>query len=49
MNEEGQHVIADIKRDYRQLRYGRLSTLSSKDKDYRQALRQFKQKVRSLI
>lgn len=43
-----QHIDT-IKQHYRQLRYGRLSTLDSRDKDYQRALQQLKAAVRTLL
>ncbi|MBP2280219.1 transglutaminase-like putative cysteine protease [Psychrobacter sp. PL19] len=41
--------IDDIKRNYRQLRYGRLSTLETSNHKYQQVLKQLKQSVLSLL
>ncbi|WP_350559833.1 DUF3488 and transglutaminase-like domain-containing protein [Psychrobacter sp. CAL346-MNA-CIBAN-0220] len=44
-----QHTIDKIKQDYRQLRYGRLSTLDSKSPDYQKTLKQLKKQVKALL
>ena len=41
--------LNNIKQDYRQLRYGRLSTLGSESQDYRQRLKQLQQNVHKLL
>ena len=40
--------IEQIKDDYRQLRYGRLSTQDSRDKDYQKVLKQLKENISDL-
>jgi hypothetical protein len=47
--ESTQQSIDKIKQDYRQLRYGRISTLETNDRKYQQALQQLKQNVRLLL
>lgn len=44
-----QQYIHVLKQDYRQLRYGRLSTLKISDAEYQQALKQFKRNVGKLL
>ncbi len=44
-----QQHIDDLKQDYRQLRYGRLSTLKISNTEYQQALKQFKKNVGKLL
>ena len=44
-----QAKIAEIQQDYRQLRYGRLSTLEISDSDYQKVLKQLKKKVSELL
>jgi len=43
-----QKSIDKIKQDYRQLRYGRISTLKTNDRKYQQALQQLKKNVQTL-
>ena len=47
--KNAQENIDKIKQDYRQLRYGKLSSLDANDQEYQQVLKQFKRKVRSLL
>lgn len=44
-----QAKITEIQQDYRQLRYGRLSTLEISDSDYQKVLKQLKKKVSELL
>ena len=44
-----QAKIVEIQQDYRQLRYGRLSTLEISDSDYQKVLTQLKKKVSELF
>ncbi len=44
-----QTKIVEIQQDYRQLRYGRLSTLEISDSDYQKVLTQLKKKVSELL
>lgn len=46
--EGTQAKIASIQQDYRQLRYGRLSTLDTSDREYQKVLDQLKKNVREL-
>ena len=47
--QEVQQSIDSIKQNYRQLRYGRLSTVDEKDVEYKQIFKQFKQEVSKLF
>ena len=44
-----QAKIVQIQQDYRQLRYGRLSTLETRDSEYQKLLKQLKKNVRELL
>ena len=44
-----QAAIIQIKQDYRQLRYGRLSTLNVSDNEYQELLEQLKKNIRNLF
>lgn len=46
---EVQQAIDQVKQHYRQLRYGRMSTLASNDKQYQQLLQQLKKEVSELF
>lgn len=48
-NEELSTCLIQVMQQYRQLRYGRLSTLTTTDKAYKQALIQFTNKVKTLL
>ena len=48
LTDQNSHHINEIKQSYRQLRYGRLSTLNTQHVEYRQTLQQLKKKVRLL-
>ena len=47
-NQETQQAITTIKQHYRQLRYGRLSTLGKGDAEYQKSLQQLEKSVRLL-
>ena len=48
LTDQNTPYINDIKQNYRQLRYGRLSTFDSQHAEYRQTLQQLKKKARLL-
>lgn len=47
--ESTQRSIDKIKENYRQLRYGKISTLKTNDCEYQQALQQLRQNVQALL
>ena len=48
-SKAAQAKIVQIQQDYRQLRYGRLSTLETRDSEYQKLLKQLKKNVRELL
>ncbi|ERL56721.1 transglutaminase family protein [Psychrobacter aquaticus] len=50
VDSEDMHAkIEQIQQDYRQLRYGRLSTLDTSDREYQRQLKQFRKHIRQLM